>query len=104
MSQNTDVLNRGFEAFNQGDTDTVAEAFADDVRWEGPNAKELPGGGTHEGKDALMQALGEIFDSWESFNAIPDEYIEQGDTVVVLGHTEGRTKAGNDIKTPFVHV
>jgi len=28
----------------------------------------------------------------------------QDDTVVVLGHTEARTKSGNDLKVPFVHI
>ena len=104
MSQNTDVLSRGFDAFTGGDTETVMATFADDIRWEGPNSEDLPGGGVHEGKEAVMQALGRIFESWESFSATIDEFVEQGDAVVVLGHTEGRTRAGNDIKTPFVHI
>ncbi len=42
MSQSTDVIERGLEAFNRGDTDTVAATVADDVRWEGPGSEELP--------------------------------------------------------------
>jgi hypothetical protein len=30
--------------------------------------------------------------------------IEADNTVVVLGHTEAKTKDGNDLKVPFVHV
>jgi ketosteroid isomerase-like protein len=43
-------------------------------------------------------------DPFESFSSQPDEFLEEGDTVVVLGHTEGRTKSGNELKVPFVHV
>ncbi len=60
--------------------------------------------GTYEGKDAVLQGLGEIADDFEEFRAIPDETIEQGDTVVVLSHLEGRTKSGNQFKLPGVEV
>ena len=30
--------------------------------------------------------------------------IEQGDTVVVLSHIEGKTSSGNEVKTPGVEV
>jgi ketosteroid isomerase-like protein len=104
MSENTDAINRAYEGFNSGDTDAIAAAFKDDVVWEGPNAEEVPGGGRHEGKDAVLQMLGRIFESWESFSATADELLEEGDTVVVLGHLEGTTKAGNDVKTPHVQI
>ena len=49
--------------------------------------------------------LGEIGDSWDDFRSTPDEFIEDGDTVVVLGHNEARAKqSGDQIKVPFVHV
>jgi uncharacterized protein len=104
MSENTDALKRGYDAFNSGDAETVAALYEDDVRWEGPNTQGLPMSGTHEGKDAVLQALGEIGNDFDEFRAVPDEMIEQGDTVVVLSHLEGRTKSGNDIKLPGVEV
>ena len=51
-----------------------------------------------------MQMLGQIAEQWESFRVTPDEFLEQGDTVVVLGHSEGKAKNGNEVKVPFVHV
>ena len=104
MAGNVETIKRGFDAFNSGDVQTVMETWTDDVRWEGSNAEGLPGSGRHEGKDAVMRMLGEVTEQWESFNPTPDEFIEQGDTVVVLGHTEGRTKSGTEVKVPFVHV
>ena len=104
MSDNTDALKRGYDAFNSGDAETLAGVFGDDVRWEGSEDKRVPGGGIHEGRDAVMAALGEATEPFESFSSQPDEWIEDGDTVVVLGHTEGKTKSGNDLKVPFVHI
>ena len=104
MSENSDALKRGYEAFNQGDMDTVAELYEDDVRWEGPNTEGLPMSGVNEGKEAVLQALGAIGEQFESFSVTPDEWIEQGDTVVVLSHTEARTKSGNGFETPNVEI
>ena len=104
MSQNSDALKRGYEAFNQGDADTVAELYSDDVVWEGPNSEGVPMSGKNEGKDAVLQALGEIGEAFESFSSSPDEMIEEGDTIVVLSHIEAKTKSGNEIKLPGVEV
>ena len=104
MSENTDALERGYNAFNSGDADTLAELYEDDARWEGPNAEGVPMSGTYEGKGAILEALGGIGNDYEEFRAVPDEMIEQGDTVVVLSHLEGKTKAGNDFKVPGVEV
>ena len=105
MGENADVLRSGYEAFARGDMDGVKELWADDIRWEGPNAEQLPGGGTRSGKDDVAGMLGEIAERWERFDVSPDEFIEQGDTVVVLGHSEGKAKdSGAEVKVPFVHV
>ena len=103
MSENTDVLERGYEAFNSGDLDGVAAVFHEDVRWEGSNDERVPGAGTFDGRDGALQALGQAAGAFDSMRSVPDEWIEQGDTVVVLGHTEAST-GGNDVKVPFVHV
>ena len=105
MSENVDALRRGYEAFGQGDMDTVRALWNDDIRWEGPNHPGLPGAGEHDGADAVMAMLGEIPQHWDEFRVTPDEFVDGGDTVVVLGHLEGRGKqTGKDFKVPVVHI
>ena len=105
MAENVDALKKGFNGFNSGDSDAVAEVFTDEVTWEGPNTQEVPGGGTTEGKDKVLEMFGGIQEQWDEFQATPDEFIDAGDTVIVLGHISGKHKeSGNDLKTPFVHV
>jgi uncharacterized protein len=104
MSENSDALKRGYEAFNNGDAEAVAELYGDDVTWEGPNSDGVPMSGKHEGKDAVMQALGQIGEMFESFNVSPDELVEEGDTIVVLSHITAKTKSGNDLRSPGVEV
>jgi len=105
MSENTEVLRRGYDAFNRGDLATVAELFHDDISWEGPNSSGVPMSGMNEGKQAVLEALGEIPTVFfESIHVSPDEMVEENDTVVVLSHIEGRTRAGNDVKLPGVEI
>jgi ketosteroid isomerase-like protein len=104
MSVNSDALKQGYEAFNGGDTETVAALYVDEIVWEGPNTEGVPMSGKHEGKDAVLAALGQIPEMFESFNVSPDEMVEDGDTIVVLSNITGKTKAGNDVKTPGVEV
>ena len=99
MSENSDALKNGYEAFNSGDADTLAALYTDDVTWEGPNTEGVPMSGKTEGKDAVLQALGQIGEVFESFHVSPDEMIEDGGTIVVLSHIEAKTKSGNEVKT-----
>lgn len=90
--------------FNSGDIETVAEIFADDIRWEGPNTDGFPMSGVNEGKGAVLQALGQIGEDFERYTVSPDEMVEQGETIVVLSHLEAKTKSGNEVKLPGVEV
>ena len=104
MSENSDALKRGYEAFNNGDAETVAELYSDDVTWEGPNTEGVPMSGKNEGKDAVMQALGGIGEMFESFNVSADELVEEGNTIVVLSSVTAKTKSGNEIESPGVEI
>jgi ketosteroid isomerase-like protein len=104
VSENSDALKRGYEAFNSGDVETVSEIFADDASWEGPNTSGVPMSGMNEGKEAVLQALGQIGEDFEKFHVSPDELVEEGDTIVVLSHLDGKTKSGTEVKLPGVEI
>jgi len=102
---NLDTLRQGYDAFGRGDLDGATENFADDIRWENPEAPQLPNNGVTEGRDAVKQLFAELGNYWESFSIAPDEFIESGDTIVVLSHSEAKGKdTGKEVKLPWVHV
>jgi ketosteroid isomerase-like protein len=104
MPENSEIMKRGYEAFNSGDMDGVLEIWADDIRWEGSTDERIPGGGKYDGKDEAKQVLTNIPDNYDSLTAAADEFLEDDDTVVVLGHLEGKAKSGNEFKVPYVHI
>jgi ketosteroid isomerase-like protein len=103
MGQNTDKLKQGYEAYGRGDLETAMADWHDDVRWEGSESTRIPGNGVHEGKEAIAGSLGETVQAYDSFSVTPDEFIEDGDTVIALGHTEA-SKGDKNAKVPFVHI
>jgi ketosteroid isomerase-like protein len=106
MADKTQVLKDGYEAFARGEIEAATQNFADDIRWEGPNTDRIPGSGTYTGRDEIVKnAWSVIPETWDNFSVTPDEFIESGDTVIVLGHNEATAKStGKSVKVPYVHV
>ena len=104
MSTNADALEKGSDAFAQGDMDSVRSIWTDDTEWQGPDLDSLPDAGRFTGPDAIIEMFGRLPEYWDGLKVTPDEFLEDGDTVVVLGHNEGRGKStGDEWKVPFVH-
>ena len=103
MAGNVEQLKEGYEQFGAGDVEGALSNWSDDFEWDGGESDELPGSGIHKGKDAAMQVLRKAVDAWDSFKVVPDEYIDGGDTVVVLAHNEV-SKDGNSDELPVVHI
>ena len=103
MAGHLDRLKEGYQQFSQGDIQAASSDWTEDFTWEGPNAEGLPGSGEHKGKDEALETLGKAVGAWDEFELHPDEFFEQGDTAVVLGHTKV-TKGGDTAETPVVHI
>lgn len=103
MAGHIDQMRQRYNEFNQGDVQSATQDWADDFVWQGSNSTELPGGGEHRGKDQALQVMQQAVGGWDEFKLSADEFFEDGDTVVVLGHTEVR-KGDNSAKLPVVHI
>jgi ketosteroid isomerase-like protein len=103
MAGKTDLLRERYEQFSQGDLENALSNWTDDFTWEGSNSEELPGGGKHEGKDEALQVLQQAVGAWDEFKLTADEFFENGDTVVVLGHTDVK-KGDQSAQLPVVHI
>jgi ketosteroid isomerase-like protein len=98
---NVDTARSAYEAFGRGDLAALQDDFAEDAVWY--TSEELPLGGETRGREAIIANFAQIPNYWSSFSVEPSEFIDAGDTVVVLG----TQRAGNDkgsFESPFVHV
>jgi uncharacterized protein len=103
MAGRADRMRQRYQEFGAGDLEAALQDWADDFKWEGSNSTDLPGGGEHQGKDEAVKVLQEAVGAWDSFELTPDEFYEEGDTVIVLGHTTVK-KGDQSAKIPVVHI
>jgi uncharacterized protein len=99
------AVRESYSAFARGDLDAVLALLHDDVEWH--QAQGLPHGGLYRGVDEVRRHVFEPLgrEWWAEFAARPDELIDGGDEVVVLGRYLGIGKAtGRRLDVPFVHV
>ena len=102
---NVAIVRRSYEAFARGDMDAVLADMADDIEWQ--QAQGLPHGGTYRGLPAVRANIFDPLDRdwWSVFSAVPDEFLDAGDEVVVLGRYRGEARqTGKQLDVPFVHV
>jgi ketosteroid isomerase-like protein len=103
MAGHISEMRQRYDDFNRGDIEGATQSWADDFVWQGSNSTDLPGGGEHTGKQQALQVLQQAVGAWDEFRLTADEFYEDGDTVVVLGHTDVK-KGGNSAQTPVVHI
>jgi ketosteroid isomerase-like protein len=103
MAGRVDQMRQRYQEFSQGDVEGATQDWADDFVWQGSNSTDLPGGGEHKGKDQALKVMGEAVGAWDSFQLTADEFYEEGDTVIVLAHTDV-TKGDQSVKAPVVHI
>ena len=103
MTGHIEQIRQRYDQFSRGDIRGATQDWADDIVWEGGNSADLPMGGIHYGKAAALGVLASDVAVWDEFTMSPDEYFEDGDTVVVLGHSAIK-KDGQSATTAFVHI
>jgi uncharacterized protein len=104
LHEHADLLRRGYAAFAEGDLETAMHFFAEDIRWQGPRSNGLPDSGTFHGKDEVAWMFKQLVRTYgEDLRVIPDEFVVDGRTIVVLGRLEA-APGGVHLKVPWVHV
>lgn len=104
---NLELVRGLYEAFGEGDIDTVVEALDEDVTWieaEGFPTSTEDGvfRGPQEVLEGVFAFLGEAF---EGFTVVPDRFVDGGDTIVAIGTYSGTYgETGDPFEASFAHV
>ena len=97
------TLRATYSAVQRSDGEELPEHVAHDIQWSLPEA--VPWGGTRHGPAGIRAFLEIFHDHVEGSWADPDEFLDAGDRVVVLGRMRGRSKAhGAEFEVAFAHV
>jgi len=75
-----------------------------DIKWEIING--FPYGGEYNGLSSVLEDFfGKVMQHFEFWNDLPDEFIDAGDKIIVLGHYKTRAKgADSDVMPSFAHL
>lgn len=103
-----EAMRDALRAFGEGDMDRFLSAFSDEVEWHAPKGDNFPGGGSHDGTEAVRDGyIADAKRSYGSFGFRPERYLEAPDEnlVVALGTFEGEGVEGTgQLDTPGVQV
>lgn len=101
---NLNSVQKVYDAFAKGDIPSVLGFLTPDSEWT--EAEGFPYGGTYHGPRAVLEGVFmRLGSEWKGFAAVPDEFIDGGDTIVALGKYSGTyKKTGKSFQANFAHV
>jgi ketosteroid isomerase-like protein len=102
---NLELVQGIYEAFRGGDFDSVSRALDPEIEWIEPELEGLLYGGVHRGVEAVAKDVFALIpQTWEMVALQPEEWIDGGDTVVVIGQFNARAKGRQEASWRFAHV
>src|SRR6266542_2948529 len=96
---NTEIVKSMFESFNRGEIGGVLNGLADNVEWIIPGPDTIPYAGVYRGRDGVAGFFQKLEQVVEQDPVLVQQYVEQGDVVVAIGSTSGRSKALKKLAT-----
>src|SRR3989442_7581683 len=99
------LVMQGYQMFQDKDIKGLLTLLADDIEWLGPESESIPFAGEYRGRDQVAQYFGELEQAQDVIQFSPQEFIAEGDKVVVCGTSSWTVKAtGQRYDNPWVHI
>lgn len=90
--QNLDIVRQGYAAFGRGDIPALLNLLDPEVSWTTPGPADLPIAGTRRGPAAVGEFFAAVTSMLDFLRFEPQEFIAQGDRVIVTGFDAARVK------------
>lgn len=106
MSRETvELVQSIYAAFASGDIPAIVALMAPDMEWNEAENFPYADGNPYRGPDAILGGVfARLGGEWDGFAAVPDEFLDAGDSVVVLGRYSGTFKAtGRSVDAQMAH-
>jgi len=98
------VVEKMFEAFSSGDADKFVATVSEDTVWIYHGTQIIPAG-VFEKKEGVRTFFTNIMERTEIIVFEPQEFIVEGNKVVVLGHEHQKVKrSGRELKQKWVQI
>lgn len=101
---NIDLIKACYAAYSQGDLPRLLSHMSPEVEWELPELEGIPFSGRRHGHQQVLEFFRMVSEAQEIRDFTPQEFIAQGDRVVVRGHYAWMVKStGNDFASEWIH-
>ncbi|MFA5667727.1 MAG: nuclear transport factor 2 family protein [Balneolaceae bacterium] len=98
------VVEKMFAAFSSGDIDKIVETVSDNTEWIYHGTQIIPKG-EFEKKEGVRAFFTNIFERTEIIKFEPQQYIVEGNMVVVMGEEHQKVKrSGRELKQKWVQI
>ncbi|HEV2802477.1 MAG TPA: nuclear transport factor 2 family protein [Pyrinomonadaceae bacterium] len=107
MSQENVALIRDlYEAFGRGDVPTVLGQMDQNIEWREAENFIYADRNPYVGPQAILEGVFmRLGTEWDGFRVTPEEWLDAGNHVVVLGTYSGTHKeSGREVRAQFAHV
>jgi len=103
---NVKVVKQAYEAFKRGDIQGVLNTMSEDVDWFSPGPSDVvPTAGRRHGREQVAKFFSTLESTEEIQQFEPQDFIAQGDKVVVTGRYRARIKpTGKTVESDWVHI
>jgi ketosteroid isomerase-like protein len=99
-SDNADVALRAAELFGLRDTDGLCRLMDPNIEWVTLMGSQVEAA-IYKGHAGVREYFAVAADAWDSLQLEPDELVEGGDEVVILGTAVGKGRAsGAEVRLP----
>jgi uncharacterized protein len=102
---NTRLVQKAYQNIQEGDLPSFLNLLNPDVTWRLPVMENVPFAGTWQGQQGVEKFFRTVLEVQDMVKFEPQQYIAQGDKVVVLGHFLMRIKStGREFGSDWAHV
>jgi ketosteroid isomerase-like protein len=102
---NVQLVKHAYQSIQRGDFQSFLNALTSDVLWELPEMANVPFAGTWHGRQQVGQFFKQLMEVQDIVESEPEQFIAQGDKVVVLGRFTMRVKATDKVfRSAWAHV
>ena len=104
MSQeNVEVVWRIAEAWSAGNLEASLAALNPEIAWY--DAPQQPGGSVRRGHSGVRESVRMWVGAWDAYRYQPEEVIDSGDKVLLVGRQLGRGKGSAvEVASELLHV
>ncbi len=102
--QDVRTMRRAYEAFDRADIPAVLSAFDAQIEWVEPGGGRAPAGTFRGPQSVADQVFATVPQNFDEFRAEPEQFIDAGEHVVVVGRFRAKSKSGATLDAPFAHV